>query len=101
MISKHDQDVWRDDAGRVVRCFSEWDYSRTLSLRILQLLDALSEAETRAEKAEKERYVLIDFLTDACACAKDTRCRTWWIPKTECAECWFEWAVQEAAKGRE
>ena len=64
----------------------------------LRLLDALDEAEARAEKAERERNALIDFLTDAHARAKYTRCRVGCIPKAECVKCWFAWAAQETAK---
>ena len=86
------------------------DFAQTS--RVLRLLDALVEAEARAEKAEKERDVLAKLVAsggfdcpgsdgecpygggeDACICVSR--------PMGSDMRCWVDWAAAKAAKGEE
>ena len=70
--------------------------SRAFSLLVNERQEhLLREAETRTEKAERERMVLARYIAGAtsscpagCYCLPEERQRCW--------RCWLEWAAQEA-----
>lgn len=73
--------------------------------KVLQLLDALENAEARAEQAEAERDVLAEILSEDGDCPATLFDVCPEVP-LECQhradeKCWTFWARQEAAKLRE